>query len=218
MSTQERIDIEELKNAYLDNIISGKRAGALEVAVQAHSAGLTIPKIYGGVLRESLYEVGRLWETNKLTVADEHRSTAITQFVMSNLYLQMEIEPEFRGNAVITGIEGEMHQIGANMAADILESFGWNVMFLGTNVPQDSVIQAIRGHNARLIGISVTMFFNFPKVMQLIQAVREQFNEQDLKILIGGRGVKMITPKPAELADCFVGYDIEDIISLAKSL
>src|SRR5580698_3350142 len=70
---------------------------------------------------------------------------------------------------VITGIEGEFHQSGANMVADVSEARGWNVWFLGTNIPQEGVLQAIEEHKADAVGISTTMLLSIPEAVQLVE-------------------------------------------------
>ena len=67
-----------------------------------------------------------------------------------------------RGRPVITGVEGEFHQIGANMVADVLESGGWDVRFLVTQLPHAGILDAVEEHDADLLGISVTMVCNLP--------------------------------------------------------
>lgn len=50
----------------------------------------------------------------------------------------------------------ELHHVGANMVADVLEAHGWDVRYLGTNLPHRSILQAIREHQADWVGISAT--------------------------------------------------------------
>ena len=90
--------------------------------MDAFRSGYAITDIYLDVFQESLYEIGRLWETNRIGVAEEHMGTAITQFIMANLYQYLEKSGVSRGRLVVTGIEGELHQVGANMISDILEA------------------------------------------------------------------------------------------------
>jgi hypothetical protein len=47
--------------------------------------------------------------------------------------------------AIVTGVAGELHQIGANMVADVLENAGWNVEFLGTDAPHTGIVDAVLG-------------------------------------------------------------------------
>jgi len=143
-----------LRQAYLSEILAGKRKIALEMILDAYHSGYTIPGIYMDVFQEVLYEVGRLWETNQITVADEHMGTAITQYIMSILYQYLETRDEKRGRIVMTGVQGELHQVGANMVSDVLESDGWDVVFLGTNVPPDGIIQSIRQHGVLEKGVN----------------------------------------------------------------
>jgi methanogenic corrinoid protein MtbC1 len=99
--------------------------------------GAGVFDIYAQVFQESLYEVGGLWAEGKISVSVEHRATAITQFVMAGIYSHaLPVRPSAPPRqAIVTGVAGEMHQIGANMVADVLENAGWNVEFLGTDAP-----------------------------------------------------------------------------------
>ena len=205
-----------LRQEYLKEILAGKRKTALEIIMDAFRSGYSIPGLYMDVLQEALYEIGSLWENNRITVADEHLGTAITQFVMSNLYQHLEISGEQMGNSVITGVQGELHQVGANMVSDILESDGWDVMFLGTNVPMDGVLQSIRTHKAKLFGISSTMFFNIPKVIQLVEAVRKEFGESAPRIMLGGGAFKTLPKLPKELEGCLVALNLQEVLDVTR--
>jgi len=205
-----------LQKAYLVEILAGKRETALEMVIDAFHSGLPISAIYMEVFQEVLYEIGWLWETNQITVADDHMATAITQYVISNLYRLMEISDAHLGKVVMTGVQGELHQIGANMVADVLEADGWDVQFLGTNVPPEGIIQSIRRQETDILGISSTMFFNIPKVIQLVAAVREEFGERAPRIILGGGAFRMLPQLPGELAGCNVAHDLREVLDLAR--
>jgi methanogenic corrinoid protein MtbC1 len=204
-----------LQQDYLREILAGKRKSALDLIMDAYRSGYPIPAIYMEVFQEVLYEVGRLWENNQITVADEHMGTAITQYVMSNLYQHLEIADRQRGRLVMTGVQGELHQVGANMVADVLEADGWDVQFLGTNVPVDGVIQSIRQHKADLFGISSTMLFNLPKVIELVLAVRREFGG-GLRIMLGGGAFRTLPELPDELKDCVVALNLRDALERTR--
>lgn len=206
----------ELKQAYLEDLLAGKRKGALDRIMAAFRNGCPIPDIYTEVFQESLYEVGRLWERNQISVADEHMSTAITQFIMSNLYQHLDIAAVRRGRVVITGVQGELHQVGANMVADVLEADGWTVKFLGANVPPESVVLAIRQDGADLLGISATMSVNFPKVVHLVEMVRTAFGPRAPRILLGGGAFLAGTPLPSGLAGCLVARNLREAQEAAR--
>ena len=174
------------RNVYLQSILIGAKAGSVQVVEEALQNGAGMFDIYVQVFQESLYEVGRLWETGKISVSVEHRATAITQFVMAGLYSRaLPVRPSAPlRQAIVTGVAGELHQIGANMVADVLENAGWNVEFLGTDAPHTGVVDAVLAQHSDLLCISATMLFNVPNVVRLIRDLRAR--SQKLRVLIGG--------------------------------
>ncbi len=206
-----------LREDFLNEILAGKRKPALEIIMNAYHGGYPIPGIYMDVFQEALYEIGRLWETNQITVADEHMGTAITQYVMSNLYQYLEVADSRRGKLVMTGVQGELHQVGANMVADVMEADGWDVMFLGTNVPAEGVIESIRQHKADLFGISSTMYFNIPKVIELVEATRKEFGDS-IRIMLGGGAFRSLPKLPPELEGCIVALSLREALDTTRTL
>lgn len=170
---------------FLQALLQGQRQPALTMALEALRQGHSLMDVYVDIIQASLYEVGHRWQENRLTVAEEHIATGIAQFVLAHLYDRMAPPVIRRGRAVITGVEGELHQIGANLVADALEADGWNVQFLGTNLPSEGIVKAIQDHRADVVGISTTMLFHLPKVRLLIANIRAQATKP-VKIVVGG--------------------------------
>jgi len=206
-----------LRKEYLEDILGARRMDALGRVMAAYRSGYAIPDIYIDVFQASLYELGRLWESNRISVADEHMGTAITQFIMSNLYQHLEISEVVRGRLVVTGVQGELHQVGANMIADVLEADGWDVRFLGANVPPEDVIRAVREHEADLLGISATMYVNLPEVVQLVGMVRQEFGGKSPRILLGGGAFGGLPLLPPKLEGCLVVRDLKEAVFLTRT-
>jgi len=177
----------ETQALYLQAAIKGDRRAAVSLALEAMKRASDIVDVYVDVFQTSQYEVGRLWETNQITVAEEHMATAITQYAMAQLYQHIEPAKTQAGRMVITGIEGELHQVGPNMVADVLEARGWDVRFLGTNMPHSGILQAIEDQGAQTVGISATILFSLPKVVRLVKAIQEKFVTACPRIIFGGR-------------------------------
>jgi methanogenic corrinoid protein MtbC1 len=176
----------QTQRLFLEAILKGQRKAATNLALETLKDGHTISDVYIDIFQESQYQIGRLWETNKITVAEEHMATAITQYVIAQVYPLIESADTVRGKMVVTGVEGEIHQIGANMVADVLESVGWDVRFLGTNMPHQGILRAVEEHGAGAIGISTTMLFNVPKAIHLVSSLRDRFGTENLRIIVGG--------------------------------
>lgn len=170
---------------FLQAILAGERHAAVQIARLALREGLTLRDLYIDVFQTALYEVGACWEANRLTVAQEHMATAITQYVMAQIYEPPPPAKPARGKLIMTGVEGELHSIGGVMVGDLLETTGWQVRLLGTNLPSTSILATIREWEPSHVGISTTMLFNVAVVRQLIATIRHEFGDR-IKVLVGG--------------------------------
>lgn len=169
---------------FLQAILAGQRAAAVQGAREALRDGTSLQSLYLDVFQPALYEVGARWEANQLTVAQEHIATAITQFVMAQIY-EPPRQQSTRGTVLMTGVEGELHNIGAVMVGDLLETSGWNVRFPGTNLPTTAILSEIRETAPTYVGISATMLFNVAAARELIRAIRRDFGDRP-RVMVGG--------------------------------
>jgi methanogenic corrinoid protein MtbC1 len=172
------------RRMFVQALLTGERRAALNVALEALRDGARVEDIYAEVFQAGLYDIGRRWEANAITVAQEHMATAVTQYVMAHLFEHIERPAASRGLAVITGVPGELHHVGAMMVSDMLEANGWRVQFLGSNLPIPSILAAVADAKPRLLGVSVTMLFNLRHATHLIAGAREAAN--GLRIVVGG--------------------------------
>lgn len=204
------------EHKYVEAILRGKRQEALTVVLDAFREHGDVIDIYVHVLQPSMYEVGRRWETNRITVAEEHMATAITQYVLAQLYSELEPSDQNRGRAVITGVQGELHQVGANIVADAFEADGWNVQFLGTNTPPEAVLEAVEQHEATLFGVSATMVFNIDAVASLVEEVRRRWGGAGPKVLLGGAAFRTAPRMVDELDVSGWAGDVRTALSMAR--
>ena len=103
------------------------------------------------------------------------------------------------------------------MVADVLEADGWDTVFLGTNVPEEGIIQAIRQHRADLFGISATMLFNIPKVIGLVEEVRSEYGNS-VHIMLGGSAFRNLDALPSELAGCTVALNLGEALDRTRKV
>ena len=172
------------RRMFVQAIVSGGRKAALTIAEEALGHGASVQDLYADVFQDALYEVGRLWETNAITVAQEHMATAVTQYVMAHVFGRIQPPRVTRGVAIMTGVPGELHHVGALMVSDMLEANGWQVQFLGSNLPIPAVVAAIAEAKPELLGISVTMLFNLHHATRLIAEARRA--DGQIKVMVGG--------------------------------
>jgi methanogenic corrinoid protein MtbC1 len=172
------------RRMFVHAIVAGERKAALTIASEALRNGAEIQDLYADVFQDALYEVGRLWETNTITVAQEHMATAVTQYVMAHAFGTIESVAPSRGVALMTGVPGELHHVGALMVSDMLEAHGWQVQFLGSNLPIAAILGAIADAKPHLLGISVTMPFNLHHATRLIAEAKRA--DSGVRVVVGG--------------------------------
>lgn len=176
----------DLAQAYLRALLRGERAAASKLILDAADHGASVKDLYLHVFQATQREIGRLWQINQISVAQEHYCTAATQVVMSQLYPRIFSGAKNGRKLVVTCIGGELHEIGARMVADFFEIEGWDTYFLGANTPTDSILRTLDERGADALAVSATMTFHVSKVAELIARVRASGAGENPKLLVGG--------------------------------
>jgi methanogenic corrinoid protein MtbC1 len=175
----------ELARDYLRLLLAGDRRGASALILGAVRDGVSVRDVYLHVFQRTQYEIGRLWQLNEISVAQEHFCTAATQMIMSQLYPQIFASARVGRRLVAACVGGDLHEIGVRMVADFFEMAGWDTFYLGANTPLPGVLQAVEEHRPDAIAISATMSYHVGEVAALIRALRERDGRAP-RILVGG--------------------------------
>ena len=178
-----------LYQEYLTRLLKGDRQACARMVQQLLDQGIDIKLLYADLFQKSLYEVGRMWELNRISVAREHLVTAITEGLLNLVYPRLfeNTHPDIQENkkVIISCAANEFHQVGGKMVADIFELNGWDSHFLGANTPVDQMLAHVQDEAPDLVGLSVSVYFNMPALKTGIEAIRANFNKLD--ILVGGQ-------------------------------
>ena len=168
--------------------------------------------------QKSQYEIGRLWQTNEVSVAQEHYCTAATQLVMSQLYPYLFSAQKNGQKMIATSIGGELHEIGMRMVADFFEMDGWDTYYIGANTPNESIIQTLEENQAQLLGISATLTPHVSAVENLISQIRSTEYGKNVKILVGGYPFNIAPSLWVDIGADGYGKDANEAVSIAKTL
>ena len=181
-----------LAQNYLDSLLKGNRNYALSLILDEVKGGSQVKDMYLEVFQPVQYEIGRLWQTNKISVAQEHFCTGATQLVMSQLYPYLFTGVKKNRKMVTTCVPGELHEMGARMVTDFFEMNGWDTYYLGANMPIESVVKYLSEIKPECLAISATMTFHVSAVEEMIRKIRLAPEvSADLKILVGGYPFKV---------------------------
>ncbi len=187
LATLEAFSPQELQRKYLACLLAPDVRRARRLIDEALAGGVSAATLYLRVLAPAMEEIGRLWETAQVSVAQEHLSTQITQAIIAALGLHLSGgEPVGRGRtAVVSSSPGELHALGGQMVADFLEAQGWTVLALGADIPVHELVELSRVREAELVALSTALpghLLSVNRACQLLRGLpRPPF------IVVGGR-------------------------------
>ncbi len=209
-----------LAQQFLDLLLLRERRAAADlVATAVTRDGLPLQRLYLDVFQRSQREIGRLWQLNRIGVADEHFATAATMALMNRFFPQFATAGAGAGpRAVCCCVEGDLHELGLRMVADFLEMGGWDCDYLGANTPRADLLRSLASDPPRLVALSATMTFHVGAVAELIRQLRAQPETAGLPVLVGGRPFLVEDTLWRKIgADAFA-HDADSVIDAATRL
>jgi 5-methyltetrahydrofolate--homocysteine methyltransferase len=135
-------------------------------------------------------EVGRLFEEGDYFVPEMLISARAMQAglgVLKPHLVESGVEPI--GKVVIGTVQGDMHDIGKNLVAMMMEGAGFEIIDLGVDVSPDAFIEAIQANDAGVIAMSALLTTTMPKMKVTIDAINEAGIRDNVRIMIGGAPV-----------------------------
>ena len=178
---QPRISAAEVER-FVNHLARRDRRSAVRQALGLADAGASVQDLVQGLLGPAQVEVGRRWEANRWSVADEHAATAITDTVLAALAWRIEAA-EDQGHVVVTCAEGEWHSLPARMVAEVLRVRGWLVTFLGASTPADHLRRFLAEVKPVGVVVSCSVPIFLSGALRSVQAAQAE----GVPVLVGGR-------------------------------
>lgn len=177
--------LEDFSTTYLNYLLASDRV-SINRLVQEKIQNNTAPeKIYQGV-EKAMYQIGKLWQTNQITIADEHLATAIASENIMYTYQYIVNNQSKNGHVVSFAVENELHDLGIKMINHMFEYHGFNVTYLGNNLPVREAISFLKQNVPDYIAISVTIYTHIQFAKKLIDQMKLEEKLKDCKVIIGG--------------------------------
>ena len=134
--------------------------------------------------------------------------------ILKPLLVDADIKPT--GKVSIGTVKGDLHDIGKNLVAMMLEGAGFEIIDLGTDVSPEAYIESIKNDNVDIVGMSALLTTTMPNMETTIQAISEAGLRKDVKIIIGGAPVT--EDYAIKIGADGFAPDASQAASLAKSL
>jgi len=203
--------------AIYNAVLEGNAAGAQAGVKAALAAGMAADVILKEGLIAAMGEVGRLFEENEYFVPEMLVSARAMQAGLNLLrpYLT-EAGAAPAGKVIIGTVKGDLHDIGKNLVAMMLEGAGFEVIDLGTDVAPDKFVKAVMEHKPQIVGMSALLTTTMPGMSATVKALQEAGLRDQVKVIVGGAPVTDNFAKQIG-ADGY-GPDASAAVRLAKAL
>jgi len=152
--------------------------------------GLPAPQVLNDGLISAMGIIGKEFKAKELWVPDVllaarnmHAGIAILKPLL------MGVKSASKGTLVIGTVQGDIHDIGKNIVAVLMEGAGFEVIDLGVNVPTEKFLTAIDTHRPAIIGLSALLTTTMLEMRNVIDTVKKQKGSGAPKIIIGGAPV-----------------------------
>ena len=179
-------DLEKLNEA----VIAGDWKGAVAATHDAIAAGVAPLTIVTEHLVPAMDEVGRRFECEDYFVPEmllSARAMKASMEIVRPLLAASGAEPV--GRVVIGTVKGDLHDIGKNLVASMLEGGGFEVIDLGADVAPERFIEAVTARHANLVALSALLTVTMPSMKTTIDAFQAAGLREKVKIMVGGAPV-----------------------------
>lgn len=159
--------------------------GAVDLTQELLAEGVPAEQVLNESLIPGMREVGRKFQCNQAFVPDMLISADAMKKSMAILkdeLLKAAVEP--KGTFVIGTVQGDMHDIGKNLVAMMVEGAGWRVIDLGVDVPAEKFLQAVKDNPNAMVGMSALLTTTMGSMKVTIDTLREAF--PNVIVIIGG--------------------------------
>jgi 5-methyltetrahydrofolate--homocysteine methyltransferase len=190
--------MQDLKSLY-KAVLGGDAKAAHAITQQALGEGVDPLKLVNEYMVPAMDEVGRRFETNEYFVPElliSARAMKASLDLIRPLLTARGDKPV--GRVAIGTVKGDLHDIGKNLVASLLEGGGFEVIDLGVNVSPEKFIATVREKGANIVAMSALLTTTMPAMKTTIEALKQAGVRDKVKVIIGGAP---ITRKYAEEID-----------------
>lgn len=176
--------------ALAEAIINGKRQDAVNLTQKLLDAGVPVKRILDDGLIAGMSVVGERFKNGEYFVPEvlvAARAMKASMELLRPLLAASDVKPV--GTVVIGTVRGDLHDIGKNLVAMMLEGAGFRVVDLGVDTPAEKFIAAAKENKAEIIGMSALLTTTMTYMPEVIKALEAESIRKRVKVIVGGAPV-----------------------------
>lgn len=180
-----------MENLIFASVVSGDLESTLMYVQQALEENQDPQMIINDCLIAAMEEVGRNFENGKAFIPNLLMSARAMKGALNLLLPYLKGHMESKGTVVIGTVKGDLHDIGKNLVASMLEGCGFKVINLGVNVDEDGFVSAVKEYKPQILCMSALLTTTMVNMKNVIDALVNAGLRDKVKIMIGGAPVTM---------------------------
>ena len=180
----------EILDQIAKELFAGNAKAVAELTQKALSEGFSPQEILNDGMIKGMNEVGVKFKANEIYVPEvliAARAMKAGMEILKPKLAETGVEPV--GKMIIGTVKGDLHDIGKNLVAMMMEGAGFEVIDLGIDVPAEKFIQAIEEYQPQLVGMSALLTTTMIQIRENIKAFQEASIRDQVKVMIGGAPV-----------------------------
>jgi 5-methyltetrahydrofolate--homocysteine methyltransferase len=181
--------LDQYKQIY-DGVMEGDQAAVQDGVNAALEAGLGAEGILNQGMISAMTEVGRLFEEGEYFVPEmliAARAMQAGLAILRPALAAADVQP--RGKVTIGTVKGDLHDIGKNLVAMMLEGAGYEILDLGVDVPPDQYLTAVQENSVDVVALSALLTTTMPSMKATLEYLEEAGLRDKVKVIIGGAPV-----------------------------
>ncbi|HEX8285625.1 MAG TPA: B12-binding domain-containing protein [Pyrinomonadaceae bacterium] len=183
-------DAAETDRHFFDAVTEGHAAEASALLLEAHMLGAPLESVFDGVVAASMRRVGDRWESDEMSVAEEHLATSTAAHAVESLAASVRRAGAQAPQAVCCAAEDELHTVSVLCAQALLEGAGWEVRNLGGHTPFFALAEYVARRRPALVCVSSTMQRELEHNARDYTQFEAAARARGTRVVLGGAGFR----------------------------
>ena len=171
---------------YLETLLKGDRLACRAIIEETLQSGVPANSVYMDVIWPIMAEIDNLYRKDKIDSAQEAFATRINRTIVDQLQNKLPRKPQKTQKIVICSTAREHGELGGQIMADLFESDGWDVRFLGGSVNNDDILSFIHNYSPDILLLYGMNGKSAPEVRRLIDTIKEIDAWPNMRLMLSG--------------------------------
>jgi methanogenic corrinoid protein MtbC1 len=171
---------------YLESLLDGDRCRCRSIIEKALQSGIPANIVYSDLIWPMMVEIEKLSRAGRIGPTEEHLATRINRNIVDQLQNKLPRRASKSKKIIICCALDELQELGAQITADLFESDGWEVKFLGGGLTNDDILAYLNEYGPDLLLIYGTTPKQAPGIRQLIDTIKNVNAWPNMKIMVSG--------------------------------